>query len=73
MVDDSTITTKVKSKLLADKRVSGLAIDVDTFQGEVTLTGGVDTSEQKAVATQIAKTVEGVREVKNLLKVQQKK
>ena len=73
VVDDSTITTKVKSELLADKRVSGLAISVDTFEGEVTLTGAVDTLEQKEAATEIAKNVAGVRDVKNLLKVQPKK
>jgi hyperosmotically inducible protein len=72
VVDDSTITTKIKSKLLADDRVSGMAIDVDTFQGVVTLTGAVDTPQSKEAATQIARNVEGVREVKNMLNIKKK-
>jgi hyperosmotically inducible protein len=69
VMDDATITSKVKSKLFADDRLSGFAIDVDTFKGEVTLTGGVNTQEDKQHATQIAKSVEGVKNVNNFLKV----
>lgn len=69
VVDDATITSKVKSKLFADDRLSGFAIDVDTFKGEVTLTGGVSTQSDKQLATEIAKTVEGVRDVNNFLKL----
>lgn len=69
VVDDTTITTKVKSKLFADDRLSGFAIDVDTFKGDVTLTGGVESEADKRLATQIAQSVEGVRRVNNLLKL----
>ena len=69
VVDDSAITTKVKAKLLEDQRLKGFGIDVDTHQGEVTLTGGVDTSETKARASQLARTVDGVKRVNNMLKV----
>lgn len=69
VVDDSTITTKVKSKLLEDQHLSGFGIDVDTYQGEVTLTGGVDNSETKSRASQMARSVDGVKKVNNLLKV----
>ena len=67
VMDDGTITTKVKSKLLADDRLSGFAISVDTFKGEVTLSGGVDTPEKKNLATEIAQSVRGVKKVNNVI------
>jgi len=69
VVDDTTITSKVKAKLFADDRLSGFAIDVDTFKGDVTLTGGVKSEADKRLATQLAQSVEGVRNVNNLLKL----
>lgn len=71
VVNDASITSKVKTKLFADDRLSGLAISVDTFQGEVTLIGGVKTEADKELATRIAQEVRGVREVNNLLMVRQ--
>jgi hyperosmotically inducible protein len=73
VIDDSTITTEVKSKLLADSFLKGLAISVETFQGQVTLTGAVDTDEQKAKAEKIAMSVKGVKKVNNLLELKKKK
>ncbi len=70
VVDDSTITSKVKADLLLDDRVKGLGISVNTFEGNVTLTGGVKTQEQKDVAGRIASQVNGVKKVNNLLTVQ---
>jgi len=69
VVDDGTITTKVKTKLFADKQLSGFAISVDTFKGEVTLTGAVGGSEEKKHATEVVLSVPGVKKVNNLLKV----
>ncbi len=69
VVDDSTITTKVKAKLLDDPDVSGLAVSVETFEGTVTLTGAVDTPAQRAKAENIARATQGVRGVNNLLKL----
>jgi osmotically-inducible protein OsmY len=69
VVDDAAITTQVKADLLADKDVSGLAVSVETFKGEVVLTGAVDTKAQSHKATQIASKVHGVSNVKNLLKI----
>lgn len=69
VVDDATITTKVKAKLLDDSQLSGFAISVSTFEGEVTLTGAVDSEDAKEHATAIAKSVDGVKEVHNLLNV----
>lgn len=69
VVDDGAITTQIKADLLADKDVSGLAVSVETFKGEVVLTGAVDTSAQRKKAEQIAGKVYGVTRVKNLIKL----
>jgi osmotically-inducible protein OsmY len=66
-VDDSAITTKVKTSLLADKEVSGRQVEVETFKGVVQLSGFVDTPVQRQKAEQIARRTEGVKEVKNNL------
>ena len=52
-----------------DDQLSGFAISVETFKGEVTLTGAVDTPGQKQRATRMALTVRGVKGVNNLLKI----
>lgn len=62
-VDDTWITTKVKSSLLADADVSGLDIDVETVNGVVSLSGQVDEQAQIDQAKQIARGIEGVAEV----------
>ncbi|MBW1710971.1 MAG: BON domain-containing protein [Deltaproteobacteria bacterium] len=68
-VDDATITTKVKAKLIKDDILKGFAIGVKTFKSEVTLTGAVDSADTKTRAAQIARTVYGVRKVNNLIKL----
>jgi len=72
VVDDSTISTKVKAKLFDDPQLSGLAISVETFQGEVTLTGAVNTPADKERATEVAQTVRGVKTVNNLLSLKER-
>jgi len=69
VIDDATISTKVKAKLFDESVLRGFAISVDTFKGEVTLTGAVDNNEQKERAGRIARSVEGVSGLNNLLKV----
>ena len=64
-IDDSTVTAKVKSEMLADPDVKGMQVKVDTFRGQVQLTGFVDTAAQKARAEEIARNVNGVQWVKN--------
>jgi hyperosmotically inducible protein len=60
---DAWITTKVKTDLLATKDVSGLAIDVDTKDGVVKLTGQVDSKAQADKAVAVAKKIDGVKKV----------
>jgi osmotically-inducible protein OsmY len=64
-VDDTTITAKVKGALLADSKVSGTDVQVETYRGVVQLSGFVDNAEQAQQAVTIARGVSGVREVKN--------
>lgn len=68
-VDDRTITTAVKAKLIEDKRTGGMSINVDTLNGEVSLSGFAKSAEEKAVAEQIARSTGGVRAVRNNLVV----
>ncbi|QCO68440.1 BON domain-containing protein [Luteimonas yindakuii] len=62
-VDDTWITTKVKSSLLAESDVSGLDINVDTLNGVVTLQGQVENQAQIDTATRVARGIEGVTDV----------
>ena len=68
-VDDAALTTKVKTKFLADDDISGLKIDVDSKNGVVTLTGTVPTAAEKNLALKVAKSTEGVKSVVDRLKV----
>jgi osmotically-inducible protein OsmY len=68
-IDDSVITAKVKTALLNSPEVSGLSIDVETFRGQVQLSGFVDSSEEREAAADLAKAVPGVRSVKNDIQV----
>jgi osmotically-inducible protein OsmY len=68
-VDDTVLTTKVKSDLAADKVLSLFQINVESYKGVVQLSGFVDTSEQMNNAVAIARKVPGVREVKNSINV----
>ncbi len=64
-MDDATITTQVKAKLMADERVKATDIDVDTASGIVTLSGNVKTEAAKNAAEELARQVEGVASVDN--------
>ena len=68
-VDDSAITAKVKSALLAKKGIPSAEITVETYLGVVQLSGFVDTAAQIKLAGQVARGVKGVKEVKNNLNV----
>jgi hyperosmotically inducible periplasmic protein len=68
-VDDSTITTKVKAAMFDDPSLKVMQIGVETMQDVVQLSGFVDTAQTKARAGELARSVKGVREVKNDLVV----
>jgi osmotically-inducible protein OsmY len=68
-IDDSVITTKVKSSLAADDFLKSFEIAVETFKGTVQLSGFVDSQKAVDKAGEIARSVKGVKSVKNNLNV----
>ena len=66
-VDDSVITTKVKSLLAADDFLKSFQISVESFKGTVQLSGFVNSQQAVDKAGQIARSVKGVTSVKNNL------
>lgn len=68
-IDDSVITTKVKTALLSDPEVSGTDINVMTFKGRVQLNGLVNNAQQIEQAAQLARRVGGVHAVENNLSI----
>ena len=66
-VDDSVITTKVKSLLAADDFLKSFQIGVETFKGTVQLSGFVDSQKAVDKAVEITRSVKGVSSVKNNL------
>jgi hyperosmotically inducible protein len=68
-VGDSYITTKVKSLLAEDSFLKSFEISVKTFKGDVQLSGTVDSQKAVDKAGEIAKSVKGVKSVKNNLTV----
>jgi osmotically-inducible protein OsmY len=68
-VDNSVITTKVKSLLAADDFLKSFEIGVETYKGIVQLSGFVDSQKAIDKAGQIARSVEGVKSVKNNLRL----
>lgn len=68
-IDDTAITTKVKSEMIADKEVSAHEIHVKTNRGVVHLTGSVQSRYEANKAASIARGVAGVRSVDNDIQV----
>jgi osmotically-inducible protein OsmY len=64
-VEDSVITTKVKSLLAADDFLKSFQISVETFKGMVQLSGFVNSQKAVDKAGEIARSVKGVKSVKN--------
>ena len=68
-IDDTTITTRVKTAMLNDPTVGGLRIDVDTCKGVVTLSGRVKSQAEKDQAIAVARKIDGVTDIKDALQV----
>lgn len=69
-VDDSWITSKVKSEMIADSDVKAHNINVNTAKGVVTLTGTAATWSESNKAAEIAHGVKGVKAVENNIRIQ---
>ena len=68
-VDDTTITTQVKSRFIENKDVDASSIRVETLNGTVMLSGFAKNSTERETAESIARKVNGVKSVKNEIAV----
>ncbi len=66
-IDDSAITVKVKAAIFNDPMLKVFQVNVETFKGVVQLSGFVDSAQVSAKAEEVAKSVAGVKSVKNSL------
>lgn len=64
-VDDSVITTKTKAAIFNEPTLKSAEINVETFKGAVQLTGFVNSQADVNRAVEVAKGVNGVKSVKN--------
>jgi osmotically-inducible protein OsmY len=64
-VDDSVVTSKVKTAIVNDLALKGFQISVKTYQGVVQLSGFVDSAQNANKAADLARGVNGVTDVKN--------
>jgi osmotically-inducible protein OsmY len=64
-MDDSMITTKVKTAIFNEPGLDSAEISVETYQGTVQLSGFVESQSDIERAVQVARQVEGVKSVKN--------
>ena len=66
-LDDSAITTKVKAAIFNDPALKVFQINVETFKGDVQLSGFVDSAQSVTKAGEVARGVKGIKSVKNNL------
>ena len=68
-VDDTVITSKVKAAILNEPTLKSAEINVETFKGVVQLSGFVGSQAAESKAIEVARTVGGVKSVKNDMRV----
>ena len=68
-VDDSVITTKVKTAMLAEKKINSTEISVQTFKGRVLLSGYVKSPGERQRAEGVVRSVGGVKEINDQLEL----
>ncbi|HXC57786.1 MAG TPA: BON domain-containing protein [Steroidobacteraceae bacterium] len=66
---DAAITADVKARLIAEPGIRAFVINVDTYNGVVTLKGDVKTGAQRATAERLARKVKSVKSIRNQLVV----
>jgi hyperosmotically inducible protein len=66
-LDDAWIHTKIRTKLVGQGELPGGSVNVDVKNNVVTLRGSVESKEQRAKVEEVAKSVDGVKSVKNML------
>ena len=68
-IDDTTITTQIKSRFYENREVAGSSIRVETLKGTVILSGFAKSANERATAETIARDVKGVTSVRNEIAV----
>lgn len=68
-IDDATITAGVRTALGRDPALKVSELDVETVQGVVQLSGFVNSADSVAAAASVARTVKGVKSVRNDLRL----
>lgn len=68
-LDDSVVTTKVKSAILGEPTLKSIEIGVETYKGKVQLSGFVSSTAEIRKAGEVARKVDGVHSVKNDLRL----
>lgn len=64
-IDDTVITSRVKAAFAADPQVKATEVQVDTYKGQVQLSGFVESRESGQRAAELARKIPGVKEVRN--------
>ena len=68
-IDDTVITTRVKTAFIGDEQVKAGEVNVETFKGVVQLSGFVSSEAAMARAVEIARGIDGVTSVKNDMRI----
>ena len=68
-VSDSALTAKVKTALVRETGLKSMDVNVETYNGRVLLSGWVDSEEQRKIALNVARHVDGVLEVRDGMNV----
>lgn len=68
-IEDTAITAKVKAALAGDPDVKGRDVNLETFRGTVQLRGFVESPESARRAADLARRVDGIRDVQNAISV----
>lgn len=68
-IDDSAITAKVKTAMLQEQSLKSAEINVETFKGVVQLSGFVSSQANINTASKVAQTVNGVKAVRNDMRI----
>ncbi len=71
-VDAGSLTLKIKSKMTLDDMVKARTINVDTTGSVVTLTGTVESNQERERAVRLARETVGVTNVVDKLQVKQR-
>jgi len=68
-VDDTVITTRVKTAILGEPALKVLQINVETYKGVVQLSGFVDSQAMASKAVDVARSISGVKSVRNDMRI----